>query len=78
MHSLYMDIVKFTDNPNDLSQCNNINEFVRKFRMVCENSLDYLDKRRYFALVIGDVHKMYKNSEVLPLGFYCMDMIKCN
>lgn len=75
MHPPYMDIVKFTDNPNDLSQCNNINEFVRKFKMVCENSLNHLDKGRYFALVIGDV---YKNSEVLPLGFYCMDMIKRN
>ncbi|MDD6910338.1 DNA methyltransferase [Actinobacillus minor] len=75
MHPPYMDIVKFTDNPNDLSQCDNINEFVKKFKVVCENSLYYLDKGRYFALVIGDV---YKNSEVLPLGFYCLDMIKRN
>ena len=72
-HPPYWDIVKFTDNPNDLSQCDSINEFVRKFKLVCENSLKYLDKGRYFALVIGDV---YKNSEILPLGFYCMDMIK--
>ncbi|HHE9947271.1 TPA: DNA methyltransferase [Haemophilus influenzae] len=73
MHPPYMDIVKFTDNPNDLSQCDSINEFVRKFKLVCENSLKYLDRGRYFALVIGDV---YKNSEILPLGFYCMDMIQ--
>jgi 16S rRNA G966 N2-methylase RsmD len=75
MHPPYMDIVKFTDNENDMSKIDNINEFVKKFKIICENSLKYLDKDRYFAVVIGDV---YKNSEVLPLGFYCMDMIKRN
>ena len=34
----------FSLDPNDLSQCNNINEFVRKFKIVCENSLNHLDK----------------------------------
>ena len=73
MHPPYMDIVKFTDKENDLSQIGNLKEFVNKFKIVCENSLRYLDKNRYFALVVGDV---YKNGEVLPLAFYCMDMIK--
>nr|WP_286682913.1 DNA methyltransferase [Sulfurospirillum sp. MES] len=75
MHPPYMDIVKFTEDDNDLSRCSDINEFVKKFKIVCENNLRYLDKNRYFAVVIGDV---YKNGEVLPLGFYCMDMIKRN
>lgn len=74
-HPPCMDIVKFTDDENDLSQIGNLKEFVRKFKIVCKNSLKYLDKNRYFALVVGDV---YKNSEVLPLAFYCMDMIKRN
>jgi hypothetical protein len=68
-----LDIVKFTENKDDLSQISNLKEFIGKFRIVCENSLKYLDKNRYFAIVVGDV---YKNSEVLPLAFYCMDMIK--
>jgi len=75
MHPPYMDIVKFTDDKDDLSQIDNMQEFVKKFKVVCKNSLKYLDKDRYFAVVIGDV---YKNSEVIPLGFYCMDMIKRN
>ncbi len=73
MHPPYLDIVKFTDNPNDLSQIGNLREFISKFKIVCENALKYLDKNRYFAIVVGDV---YKNGEVLPLAFYCMDMIK--
>ena len=75
MHPPYMDIVKFTEDVNDMSKIDNINEFVKKFKVVCENSLKCLDKDRYFAVVIGDV---YKNGEVIPLGFYCMDMIKRN
>ena len=65
MHPPYMDIVKFTDNENDMSKIDNINEFVKKFKIICENSLKYLDKDRYFAVVIGDV---YKNSEVFTFG----------
>ena len=72
-HPPYMDIVKFTDKADDLSQIGNLKEFVGKFKIVCENSLPHLDKNRYFAIVVGDV---YKNGEVLPLAFYCMDMIK--
>ncbi len=75
MHPPYMDIVKFTDKKEDLSACSNIHDFIQQFKIVCENSLKHLEKNRYFAIVIGDV---YKNSEVLPLGFYCMDMIKRN
>jgi hypothetical protein len=68
-------IVKFTDNENDLSKINNLDEFLSKFKIVCENALNYLEKDRYFAIVIGDV---YKNSEVMPLSFFCMDMILKN
>lgn len=75
MHPPYLDIVKFMSNANNLSQISNLKDFISKFRIVCENSLKYLEKGCYFALVIGDV---YKNSEVLPLSFYCMDMIKRN
>ena len=75
MHPPYLDIVKFTNDENDLSQISNLKEFIAKLKIVCENSLKYLEKNRYFAIVVGDV---YKNSEVLPLAFYCMDMIKRN
>jgi DNA modification methylase len=75
MHPPYMDIVKFTNKQEDLSSIDNIQEFVKQMKVICENFLEFLDKDRYFAIVIGDV---YKNSEVLPLGFYVMDMIKRN
>jgi DNA modification methylase len=73
MHPPYMDIVKFTEDPNDLSSIADLKSFLSKFKDVCENALSLLDKNRYFGVVIGDV---YKNSEVVPLGFYVLDMIK--
>ncbi|MDR2100459.1 MAG: hypothetical protein LBP40_06520 [Campylobacteraceae bacterium] len=70
-----MDIVKFTNNQNDLSQISDVDRFIDVLKTACENYLCFLDKNRYFAVVIGDV---YKNSEVVPLGFYCLNMIKRN
>jgi DNA modification methylase len=75
MHPPYMDIVKFTDNKQDLSQISDLTEFVRQFKKVVSNALHYLEKNRYFAIVIGDI---YKNSEVIPLSFYVLDAIKRN
>lgn len=73
MHPPYMDIVRFTEDPNDLSHIGDLKDFLSKFKDVSQNALNYLDKNRYFGIVIGDV---YKNSEVVPLGFYVLDMIK--
>ncbi len=75
MHPPYMDIVKFTNNEHDLSQISTLQEFLAKFKIICINTLKYLETNQYFAIVIGDV---YKKSEVIPLGFYCLDMIKNN
>lgn len=75
MHPPYMDIVKFTDHKNDLSKACELEDFIEKFKTVCNNTLQVLEKNKYFALVIGDV---YKKSEVIPLSFYCMDMINKN
>lgn len=73
MHPPYMDIVKFTDKKEDLSQISDLSQFVKSFSLAVSNSIEFLDKNRYFAIVIGDV---YKNSEVIPLGFYVLDAIK--
>jgi hypothetical protein len=75
MHPPYMDIVKFTDDPNDLSRLGDLNQFLSRFLDVSRIVLSFLDRDRYFGVVIGDV---YKNSEVVPLGFYVLEMLKQN
>lgn len=73
MHPPYMDIVKFTDKKEDLSQISDLTKFVKTFILAVENAIRFLEKKRYFAIVIGD---LYKNSEVIPLGFYVLDAVK--
>jgi len=74
-HPPYMDIVKFTDLPEDLSQIKDLHSFIAHFVQAMTNGLAYLEDGKYFAIVIGDV---YKKSEVVPLGFYVLDSIKKN
>ncbi|WP_455484991.1 TRM11 family SAM-dependent methyltransferase [Eubacterium sp.] len=70
-HPPYWDIIKFSDNENDLSNCETLNDFLDSFGQVIDNTSQYLEKNRYCAVVIGD---KYANSEIVPLGFYCMNL----
>ncbi len=75
MHPPYMDIVKFTDKKEDLSQIKDLNTFVKTFNKAVGNTISFLDKNRYFAIVVGDI---YKNREVIPLAFCILHNIKQN
>lgn len=75
VHPPYLDIVKFTQDKRDLSQISDLNTFMDKFVDAMRNSLAFLKKDKYFAIVAGDV---YKKSEVVPLAFYMMNAIKQN
>ncbi len=70
-HPPYWDIIKFSDNPNDLSNIGSLDCFLKSFGKVIDNTTQFLEKDRYCALVIGD---KYANSQVVPLGFYCMNL----
>ena len=69
-HPPYWDIIKFSENPDDLSNTASLQEFLASFGNVVDNTLKVLEKNRYCAVVIGD---KYSNSQVIPLGFYCMN-----
>lgn len=71
MHPPYWDIVKFSESPNDLSNSETLKDFLDEFGQVIDNSCQHLEKDRYCAVVIGD---KYANSEIVPLGFYCMNL----
>lgn len=47
-------------------------EFLKMFGEVVDNATPFLEKGRYFALVIGD---KYSKGEWIPLGFYCMQEV---
>ena len=70
-HPPYWDIIKFSDNPNDLSNSPTLTQFLTNLGLIIDNTCQYLEKNRYCAIVIGD---KYANSEVVPLGFMCMNL----
>ncbi|MFD1094991.1 DNA methyltransferase [Salegentibacter chungangensis] len=73
MHPPYLDIIKFTENKADLSQISDAALFLAKMMDVTTNCLSFLEKDRYFSVVIGDV---YKNGEVIPLSSLLINEIK--
>ena len=73
LHPPYDDIIKFSDRKEDLSNCATTEEFYDLFQKVAKNGYDMLEKGRFAALIIGD---KYANSQLLPLGFYCMQAMQ--
>ena len=72
-HPPYWDIIKFSEDENDLSNSTSLDEFINNFRQVVRNTSAILEKGRYCAVVIGD---KYANSQLVPLGFYCMQAMQ--
>ena len=68
LHPPYDDIIKFSDKKEDLSNCENTEEFYELFGKVAKNGYDMLEKGRFAALIIGD---KYANGEIVPLGADC-------
>jgi DNA modification methylase len=74
LHPPYWDIIKFSSKRNDLSNSDSIEEFLRLFGKVIDNTFPVLDEGRYAAVVIGD---KYSSGEWIPLAFYTMqEMLK--
>ena len=69
LHPPYFDIIKFSDDPADLSNARSLDEFLASFTQVATHAFTLLRPGRFMALVIGD---KYSKGEWLPLGFECM------
>jgi len=72
MHPPYHDIIKFSNNPRDLSNAQTVDEFLKMFGEVLDNVIPVLENGRYLAIVIGD---KYSKGEWIPLGFYVMNEV---
>jgi hypothetical protein len=72
MHPPYHDIIKFSEDPRDLSNAGSLDDFLSKFGKVVENSYDLLDHGRFLVLVMGD---KYTHGEWIPLGFLTMNEV---
>jgi hypothetical protein len=72
LHPPYFDIIRFSDDPRDLSNTVSVDGFLDRLLEVVENCSRMLDRGRYMALVIGD---KYAAGEWIPLGFLAMSRI---
>ncbi len=70
LHPPYADIIKFSDQPTDLSNASTTEAFLAGFEAVARHGFELLAPGRFAALVIGD---KYDRGELAPLGFWCME-----
>ena len=70
VHPPYHDIIKFSDNEEDLSNVPTTGEFLFKMERLSSILFSILKKNGYAALVIGD---KYERGELFPLGFKTME-----
>jgi hypothetical protein len=73
LHPPYHDIIRFSDDPRDLSNAASVESFLTLLGRVVENVAAALDAGRYLALVIGD---KYVRGEWVPLGFQAMQIVQ--
>jgi hypothetical protein len=72
MHPPYFDIIKFSDDPHDLSNAPTVEAFLALIGRVVDNVAPVLDRGRHLALVIGD---KYTRGDWIPLGFQTMNEV---
>ncbi len=70
LHPPYADIIKFSDDPADLSNTPTVSAFLDAFETVVRHGYQLLAPGRFAALIIGD---KYSDGELVPLGFWCME-----
>ena len=64
MHPPYHNIIKFSDDEANLSNCRDVNHFLERFMVAYRNMVGFLEPGRHLAVVIGDI---YQSSEWVPL-----------
>lgn len=69
LHPPYHNIIKFSNDKKDISNCEDVKSFVNIFSKTIEYSYDILKKDHYMIMVMGDY---YAESQHIPLSYMCM------
>ena len=72
LHPPYHDIIKFTENPADLSRSPSVDDFLQSLFSIVSASERTLKRGGYLTMVIGD---KYDSAQWIPLGFMVMQEI---
>lgn len=71
LHPPYFDIIKFSEESEDLSNSSDLQDFLNKVSKIAELSYTMLRKDSFCTLVMGD---KYEKGQYIPLGFLTMDI----
>ena len=72
LHPPYWDIIRFSENKDDLSTSSDLEDFTGRLATLVKAFLPSMTKGGHVGLVIGD---MYRNGEIIPLGFRTMEAV---
>jgi DNA methylase len=72
MHPPYFDIIRFSEDPRDLSNSDTIDSFLDQIGQIVDGISQVLERGRYLVLVIGD---KYAKGDWIPLGFSTMNVV---
>jgi hypothetical protein len=72
MHPPYHDIIRFSNDPRDMSNAPDVADFLELFRSAVRNAAAVLDPGRTLVVVIGD---KYAQGTWIPLGFQTMQVV---
>jgi hypothetical protein len=72
LHPPYHDIIRFSEEEEDLSNSASTDDFLHGFGLVAKRTFGMLAPGRFAILVIGD---KYAEKELVPLGFMCMQQM---
>src|SRR5439155_8132596 len=70
LHPPYDNIIRFSNAPEDLSNCPSTEVFLERFAEAARNAYELLEPGRFALLVVGD---KYADGELVPLGFRCLE-----
>ncbi|MEM4973295.1 MAG: hypothetical protein QXR87_06280 [Candidatus Hadarchaeales archaeon] len=66
-HPPYWDIIRYSDDPRDLSTCKTFEEYMQKLLAAVRRLGEYLTEKGVLVVLIGDIRK---NGQYYPLGAY--------
>lgn len=72
LHPPYFNIIRFSESQADLSQVDDISEFLRRLSAAIDEVLSLVKVRGIVAVVIGDI---YYRSAWFPLAFRVLDLL---
>lgn len=72
LHPPYWDIIKFNNYKENIANKSNLDDFLKSFEKIVDNTVKFLEDERFIGIIIGDI---YKQGEWIPLSSYITQLM---